>query len=575
MESSVYTVNIKTNLKAGISETEQNWFNANGFATKSVFYVESVDKKIESAEVKLTSQFEQPVPPFDVKGDPDNDKYAYQLNVVYFIPSDRVANPDYEKRISKMLLKHQLFMRKWMGHWGYGERSFGLPLNEEGLVKIVTIKAKNPKASYPYSDGYITMKPEIEDYYKENGLEWYSEHVLVITATNGNVDDTPFYGVGRWCYALDYPNMSYDSMNIDPTTGETLNTTPLATTLIGGLFHELGHGLNLPHVGATYAAKNDPQFGTSLMGTGNGTYGKKPTYLTPSCAAIMNTCQVASFTKATFYDSTTAQLTISKVIIDGGKCTVKGSFTASKKVTNVIVRFHNAEEKHLGAGYTSVAFVTEPKADNTFEIDIDIEELRANNFDYKIGGTIIMENGNLSHTALPQTYSVVNTGSGYTLESENIIGDGSWEVTTSHIPPKDDAISNAPGSLVDGNLNTCLSLVKPGKTYEGIKVDENEQVWVTIDFKKELSFNAVILTNRVLSLRINVKTVSFYGSNTNNGTDWVAIKTGAELPDEKENTVTFDSTVKYRYLKMTYDDWYDKVDGSTMQFAELSLLNKK
>lgn len=409
----------------------------------------------------------------------------------------------------------------------------------------------------------------------KNGLEFRSEHTLVITATNGDVSETPFYGYGRWCFALDYPGMSYEQYNIDPITGEAMNPVPLSTSLIGGLLHELGHGLNSPHVGPTYSQRNDSQFGTPLMGSGNQTYGKTPTFMHETTAAFMNNCQLSSKVQKTYYGETTASVEVTSVAINGDQCTIKGKFESTVNVNRVLIHFFNSNESHLqsNGGYTSIAFVTKPSG-KTFEITIPIEELRVQTYKHKIGVTILMENGTRKAVAIPHTYRLEQEGGKYTLVNESIQNDGTWEVTTSHNLPKDDAIFNAPGSLVDGDFATCLSMVKPGKTYGGISVGADEIVWATVDFKKQTEFNTIILTNRNFQVYLNTKAISLYGSNTNNGSDWVEIKKDVKLTDNKKNTITFDTPIKYQYLKMTYDEW-DKDNGSTMQFAEMELLNTK
>ena len=574
LKSSTITINVKTKIKADASEDELKDLNNNGFSSQSIFYIETADQNIKSNTVSLTSKLDTNIP-YSVKGDPDNDSYVYKLNVVYFIAKDIEANPNYKERISTILLKHQLFVRKWMKHWGYEEKSFGLPLDENGMVEIVTVYGEGVKADYPYASNPSAgkMKAEINKHYEENGLTSYSEHTLVLTATNGDTSETPFYGSGRWCFALDYPGMAYELYNIDPITGEKMNNTPLTTSLIGGLLHELGHGLNSPHVGPTYSQKNDSQFGTPLMGSGNQSYGKTPTFMHEATAAFMNNCQISAKTAKTYYNEVTASVKISAVIINGNQCTVKGTFEASETVNNVLLNFFDSNQTHLQSdgGYNSVAFVSKPNG-NSFEFTIPIEELRVNSYDYKLGVTILMENGMRKSASQPYVYKLIKNGSDYTLESEDIVNDGSWEVTTSHPLPEDAAISNAPGSLVDADLTTCLSMVKPGKSYAGISVKADEVVYATIDFKKQMEFNKITLTNRNFQLFLNTKAVSFYGSN--DGSTFTPIKTGIALPDPKVNTITFDTSANYRYLKMTFDEW-DSSAGSTMQFAELSLMNIK
>lgn len=574
MTSSTYIINIKTKIKDGVTEEELLDLSDNGFSSQSIFYGESSDQNIKSNTIEITSKI-NPDANYDVKGDPNNDSYPYKLNVIYFVASDIKENPGFKRRISTILLKHQLFVSKWMNHWGYGERSFGLPLDENGMVEIITVHGEGKKADYPYASnpsvGKITN--EIKNHYEKNGLTFYSDHTLVITATNGDISETPFYGSGRWCFALDYPGMSYDLYNIDPLTNQPMNPEPLTTSLIGGLLHELGHGLNSPHVGPTYTQKNDSQFGTPLMGSGNMSYGKTPTFMHPATAAFMNNCQISSKVEKTFYNDITASVKISGITINGGQCTVKGTFNASEKVNNVLLNFFDSRQSHLQSdgGYNSVAFVAKPNG-NSFEFTIPIAELRINTFDYKLGVTILMENGMRKATAAPYVYHLVKNGSEYTLESEDIVNDGTWEVTTSHALPKDDAISNAPGSLVDGDLTTCLSMVKPGRSYAGVSVPETDIVFATINFKKQIEFNIITLNNRNFQEYLNAKAVSFYGSN--DGTSFTPIKTDIDLPDPKVNEITLDAAVKYQYLKMTFDKWDDS-SGSTMQFSELGLKNKK
>lgn len=575
MEAATFNITIKTALKEGITDEELTEFTSTGYSGKALFYGESADQSVKSNEVKVSSTI-VPEPVYNVKGDPNNDQYKYKLNIVYFVASDITPNPNYQERISTILLKHQLFFMKWMDHWGYGKKSYGLPLDENGMVEIVTVNGAKTKAEYPYSSSVSVgpMKEEINKHYADNGLTFLSEHTLVITATNASIDETPFYGSGRWCFALDYPGMSYEQYNIEPTTGEAMNSTPLTNSLIGGLLHELGHGLNAPHIGPTYTQKNDPQFGTPLMGPGNMSYGKTPTYMHEASAAFWNNCQITSTVEKTFYDNVTASVAISSVTINGGQCTVKGTFEASKNVTNVLLNFHDARQTHLQSdgGYNSVGWVTKPNGKN-FEFTIPIEELKVNTSfsDYKLGVTILMENGTRKAVGHPSTYTLVQSDGSYTLQTEDITNDGTWEVTVSHKLPKDDAIQNAPGSLVDNNTSTSLSMVKPGKSYDGIKVDEGDIVWAIVNFKKQIEFNTVVLINRNFQTYLNAKAVSFYGSNDN--VTFTPIKLNAELPENVQNIVTLDTTVKYQYLKMTYDKWEDQ--GSTMQFAELSLVNKK
>jgi hypothetical protein len=273
-----------------------------------------------------------------------------------------------------------------------------------------------------------------------------------------------------------------------------------------------------------------------------------------------------------FYNPTTASVNITDVIIDDRYCTVKGTFAASENVTDVVVRFLRYPETSPGgsSGYTSVAFVTKPQGNN-FEITIPIEELSHRNYNFRVFVTILMENGVGSSTLRPVIYRLVNTGTGFTLETDDILNDGTWEVTVSHQPARVDYPNGSnPQFLVDGNTATFLSMIKPGRTFDGITVPADDVVWATVNFNRPMEFNTVVLTNRNANAWLNTQAVSFHGSN--DGIEFIPIELEIDLPNPSVNVITLDNPVTFRYLKMTYDRW-DTAGGNTMQFSELGLRN--
>lgn len=153
-------------------------------------------------------------------------KTAQQLNVVYFLGSDTEPVPDYERRLSELLLYLQQFYGREMQRHGYGARSFGLDIKSPGRVNIIEYKAKNPAAHYPYENGGgWKAAQELEEFFKANPDRKKSQHTLVIMPTwndekNGpdNPGGVPFYGMGRNCFALDYP--AFDIKHLGQKTRE-------------------------------------------------------------------------------------------------------------------------------------------------------------------------------------------------------------------------------------------------------------------------------------------------------------------------------------------------------------------
>lgn len=215
---------------------------------------------------------------------------AHQVNVIYFLPSDAEPVADYERRISELLLYLQQFYGKEMQRNGYGNHSFGLNRKENGNVDIILIRAKEPRTSYPYENAGKCLK-EVEEYFKAHPEKKTSQHTFILLPTfyNDEYNDlnpggVPFYGIGRYCFALDYKNFDIRHIGQDTHEGHLL------TKWFGGFAHELGHGLNLPHNNGP--ASMNKAHGTPLMGAGNYTFGMTPTYMTPASCAILSNSEV-------------------------------------------------------------------------------------------------------------------------------------------------------------------------------------------------------------------------------------------------------------------------------------------
>ncbi len=214
----------------------------------------------------------------------------YALNVVYFVPADMEPFPDYERRISEIMLSLQEFYGSEMERNGFPNRTFGLSKSKDGKrVNIITIKAKLSGAEYPYSGSAGKVLSEVNEFFSgKKAPKKLSDHTLIIMpSTSGNDLDpggVPFYGLGRNCFALDYPEFDLKHIGGKDQLGR------LFTKWYGGMGHELGHGLNLPHNSGKVS--DDKKLGTALMGWGNYTLGTSPTFITRAHAAILDQCQV-------------------------------------------------------------------------------------------------------------------------------------------------------------------------------------------------------------------------------------------------------------------------------------------
>lgn len=141
-----------------------------------------------------------------------------------------------------------------------------------------------------------------------------------------------------------------------------------------------------------------------------------------------------------------------------------------------------------------------------------------------------------------------------------------WTVSsTAAVYDKDKTVFGAPQYVIDESNTTCIALVKPGKTYEGVKGKDPMDFVVNMGSKQAFSY--VKITNRSGFANLSVQKLSVYGSN--NGTDFVAIKT--EIATDKssgsQQKLSLGKSVTYQYIKIKYDAW-DTSSGSTVQLAD-------
>lgn len=323
-------------------------------------------------------------------------KTAHQLNVVYFLGSDTEPVPDYERRLSELLLYLQQFYGKEMQRHGYGARSFGLDIKSPGRVNIIEYKAKNPAAHYPYENGGgWKAAQELDEFFKANPDRKKSRHTLIIMPTwndekNGpdNPGGVPFYGMGRNCFALDYP--AFDIKHLGQKTREG----KLLTKWYGGLAHELGHGLNLPHNHQT--ASDGKKYGTALMGAGNYTFGASPTFLTPASCALLDACEVFSVTPAQKFYEGRPEVEVKDVAISfkGDQILVSGNYKSPQTVKALNVYFQDPPYA-VNQDYDAVSFSRSlGKKNGKFSMKIDKKELDGlTSNEFRISLTFILANG--------------------------------------------------------------------------------------------------------------------------------------------------------------------------------------
>ncbi len=298
----------------------------------------------------------------------------YALNVVYFVPTDMEPVPDYRRRLSEILLWLQDYYKCEMTRNGYTNRTFGLSKSLDGTrINIVTIRGKDEGLRYPYRTGGVKVLHEVNDYFaKTNTPQKLSDHTLIIMpSTSGNdlePGGVPFYGFGKDCFALDYPHFDLKYCGRHTAKGQ------LFTKWFGGLAHELGHGLGVPHNHEKVSER--ARLGTALMGAGNYTLGMSPTFLTQASAAILDQSQTFRTTpQPTTPAPVIAQPEAIEIQFTAHAIEVAGKLPAGNRVCHVLV-YVDKDEFGVNRDYDAEAFVADyNRAARTFQVQIPWAEL--------------------------------------------------------------------------------------------------------------------------------------------------------------------------------------------------------
>jgi len=487
---------------------------------------------------------------------------THNLNLVYFVPNDLDTLAGFRKRLGDLMIWGQNWFKSEMQRNGYGAKSFGLlPDTSNGLVKIILIRGSLPKSSYPYSGGSGAVASEINAYFAAHPTEKTSEHTLVIIPrysfqADGTPSGGPFYGTGRWCYALDYEGMDIKNLGKTDTDGNRFSVW------FGGMMHELGHGLNLPH--NCQKVSENSTLGMALMWAGNGTLGKSPTFLTATDAAILNVNQIFNNDNKTYYGAVTASVDKIHASYSStkGAIVVSGKYSASVKV-NSIVYYNDPNVNNEGTGvnhdYNATTWESKSIGLDSFYVEMPISDLqyKSDGIPYELKVKLVHENGTVTETVYNYTFA-----SGIpvlTFSTQNELSKTGWSIASfsSEETSGEGTINGRASKLIDGS----------SATYWHSRWSSSATSYphtIVVDLGSLKTANGLSLTQRS-GLSRAVK--NFQLLTSTDGTNFTSVNNYVAANTNGAQYFSFGTPKSLRYFKIIANSAYDG-----LQFAALAEL---
>lgn len=211
------------------------------------------------------------------------------MRVVYWTPADREPQPEFRPRLTRVMKSVQDFYATQMAAYGFPGRTIRLELAEDGLLRLPVAKGTLKSAECSETDGSDgqAIRRDCLATLKEAGIDGAKE-TLVIFCNLADWDPdkrrmshhSPYYASGKstngTAWQLDSPlldaaHLPVKDQHLDDGQYGHISLGKYNSIFVGGVCHEIGHALGLPHCRECPQARRER--GSALMGSGNRTFG--------------------------------------------------------------------------------------------------------------------------------------------------------------------------------------------------------------------------------------------------------------------------------------------------------------